>query len=56
MLFFAPRFIPLVIPANAGIHLDLARKAGSNRNSTMDSGFRRNDGPNAVDGVVGEVC
>ena len=52
MLSCAPRFIQLVIPANAGIHLDVARKARSNRKSTMDSGFRWNDGPSAV----GEVC
>ncbi len=52
MLSFAPRFIPLVIPANTGIHLDSARKARSNRKSTMDSGFR----PSAVDRAGGEVC
>jgi len=52
----APHLMP-VIPANAGIHLDSdsAREARSNRKSTMDSGFRRNDGSSAADGAVGEV-
>ena len=50
----APHLMP-VIPANAGIHLDSAREARSNRKSTMDSGFRRNDGSSAADGAVGKV-
>jgi hypothetical protein len=57
MRYCTAQIVPLVIPANAGIHVDFdsARKARSNRKSTMDSGVRRNDGSSAADGAVGEA-
>lgn len=47
----ASRFVPRVIPAQAGIQVDPAREVRNDRNGRMEPGSHRDDGRSAADGV-----